>query len=122
MDDHFNIHVKEATKIQPIQPVVASQLKTNDDENYSKKTANSGDRDRVQPVEETSEIVDKMNDFLQSFSTKLQFKFDPESSATKILVMENGTDRVIRQIPPEEMVQLSEKMDEISGIIFNSEA
>ena len=71
------------------------------------------------PVEK---LVDMANHFVDRFTTKLSFTYDPELKIPMIYVKEKDTGRIIRQIPPEQMVQLMKKMDEISGIIYNRRA
>ncbi len=67
-------------------------------------------------------LVEMANQFIQRFSTKISFYYDPQRNVSKILVTEKETGKVIREIPPEQMVDLMQKMDEIAGIIYNGRA
>ena len=53
------------------------------------------------------------------FNTKVSFSID-EKSREIIHVFDNDSGELIRQIPPEEMIQLIDKLEEIAGIIFNN--
>lgn len=69
-----------------------------------------------------SALVNLANDHITNFSTKIAFSYDAEREIPMILVTEKDTGKVIRQIPPEQMLDLMEKMDEIAGIIYNGRA
>ncbi len=67
-------------------------------------------------------LVELANRYIDRFTTKLSFTYDPELKIPMIYVTEKDTGRVIRQIPPEQMVDLMKKMEEIAGIIYNRRA
>ncbi len=67
-------------------------------------------------------LVEMANRYIDRFTTKLSFSYDPELKLPMIYVKEKDTGRIIRQIPPEQMVNLMKKMDEIAGIIYNRRA
>ena len=71
------------------------------------------------PVEKLVEIA---NHYVDRFTTKLSFSYDPKLDIPMILVKEKDTGKIIRQIPPEQMVSLMKKMEEIAGIIYNRRA
>ena len=66
-----------------------------------------------------NKLVDMANQFIKRFSTKVTFKYDPQNNQSKILVIEKETGKVIREIPPQQMVDLMQKMEDIAGIIYN---
>ena len=68
------------------------------------------------------QLVEMANRFVQRFSTKISFFYDPKSDTSRIVVTEKETGKVIREIPPEQMVNLMNKMEEIAGIIYNGRA
>ena len=72
-----------------------------------------------QPV---PQLVDQVNDHMRSLGTKIQFTVDSRTGKQVVIVAEKETGRVIRQIPPEEMLELAAKMKELVGIIYNGKA
>lgn len=70
----------------------------------------------------TSDLVKEVNQHVENFSTKIEFSYDAAKNKSTIIVIDKESGDVIRQIPAEEMVGLVEKMEEISGIIFNRRA
>lgn len=95
------------------------------DERLERNTAEQSAKPvEKKPVEEPeSKVVEKavadMNHQVEKFSTKVGFSLDKESNQFKIIVTDKETGKVIRQIPAEEILALSKKMEEIAGIIFD---
>lgn len=60
-----------------------------------------------------------LNDHMESLATNITFGFNDKIHTTFVNVIEKSTGKVIRKIPTEEAMKLSEKMKEIVGIIFD---
>lgn len=67
---------------------------------------------------DSESIIRNLEKFVKAFNTRLEFKVDPETGS-KIQVRDKETGKLIRQIPREEMNDLRNKMDEITGMLFN---
>lgn len=63
-------------------------------------------------------IIRNLEKFVKAFNTRLEFEVDPETGS-KIQVRDKETGKLIRQIPREELQDLRNKMDEITGMLFN---
>jgi flagellar protein FlaG len=70
--------------------------------------------------------VDDLNDFIQNTHRDLQFSIDKDSGATVVKVIDSKTEKVIRQIPNEEILKLARSLSEdkhdASFNIFSSRA
>ena len=76
----------------------------------------------VKNKEVTAEdIASKMNYIATVFNTSLAFSVDKPTGKTVIKVMDKETDKVIRQIPPEEMLRLIGKMKDVMGMLLDIE-
>ncbi len=71
--------------------------------------------------DEVEKAIVKAHELVQSFSRKLSFSYDERIDRIIVRVMEGNGEKVVRQIPPEEMIRLSLKMDEIMGILINQD-
>ena len=71
---------------------------------------------------ELGEVVSRLNDALQLAKRALQFHIDSDSGRTVITVIDQETDEVIRQIPPEEMLAIVNYLDQDSGLIVRGKA
>lgn len=66
-----------------------------------------------------NETIDSVNQYVEMFNNKVSFTIDNKSREI-IHVYDNETGDLIRQIPPKEMIELVDKLEEIAGIIFNN--
>jgi flagellar protein FlaG len=52
-------------------------------------------------------------------NVNLQFSVNKDSGRIMVIVTDEATGEVIREIPPEEIVRFAEKFDEMVGMIFD---
>lgn len=76
------------------------------------------------------EVVKSVADFVQNIAREINFSVNENSGEYIVTVTDRGTGEVIRQIPQEEMLQISEHLAEFqrtrtglshTGILFESE-
>jgi flagellar protein FlaG len=77
---------------------------------------NGNEKPSREAVEKT---LVKVNELAKSLSRKLSFSYDDRIDKIIVKVMEGDGKKIVRQIPPEEMIRLSLKMDEIMGMLIN---
>lgn len=68
------------------------------------------------------QTVADLNEAAQSHRRSLRFSVDEDSGRTVIRVVDLETDEVVRQIPPEEVLNVARHMDESAGALFRAEA
>ena len=70
-----------------------------------------------------SEIVEKMNKELKKVDTSIEFKVHETDgigqNKISIKVVEKDSEKVIAEIPSEEAIEFAEKMEEITGLLFD---
>lgn len=82
----------------------------------------------VQPPQEAvssesvKSAVEALNKFSQSLGAKLNFGTDEETGMTIVKVIDRESDKVIRQIPTEEAVQIAKSLDKLQGLFVNDKA
>ena len=64
-------------------------------------------------------IVEKLNSNMKALDTNVMFGYNDKIGTMFVSVMERSTGKMIRKIPTEEAMLLSEKMQEIIGTIFD---
>ncbi len=82
------------------------------------KPAESANRASVKPEDVQGEI-EKLNRMVKIYNNKINFDIDSKTNQVVVKIVNGETDKVIRQIPPEEIVNLSQRMDELRGMIFD---
>lgn len=81
-------------------------------------------------VEQSSEVkrdqlrtaVSDLQDFVQSVRRDINFNLDDESGRVVINVTEASSGDIIRQLPSEEALRLSESLSEIRSLLFEAKA
>ncbi len=58
--------------------------------------------------------IEEFQNFNQSIDRSLQFKIDEELGVTIVRVVDKQTDELIRQFPPEELINLSKRLKELN--------
>jgi len=71
---------------------------------------------KAQPEELLSQIKALTEDGVYS----VRFEKDMNSEELVVKIVDQDTDKVIRQIPPEELLKLSQNLKELSGSIINT--
>lgn len=119
------------------QATVSSEPKTHQQEADASKVGYSVNDDEAiadnvnmnaTPAEDFALALDEVNQFVQSQNTTLTFSFDDSLNRTIVEVIDSETGELIRQIPSEELIQLSERIRNLltdvgsaTGIFFNKE-
>ena len=65
--------------------------------------------------------VQRATELARSLSRKLSFSYDDRINKVIVRVMEGESDKLVRQIPAEEMIRLSVRMDEIMGMLIDQD-
>lgn len=71
---------------------------------------------------ELPELVSRLNDAFQMSKRALQFHVDTDSGRTVITVIDQETEEIIRQIPPEELLAIVNQLDHGRGLIVRGRA
>jgi len=71
-------------------------------------------------AKEIGEAVDEVNAFMTNMQHNLSFSVDEDSGEPIVFIKDSDTDEVIRQIPSEELVVLRKKLDDVTGILFDT--
>jgi len=69
-------------------------------------------RARPLPAQELSRVVKDLNHLVQNVQRELHFSIDEHSGRTVIKVIDAATHQVVRQIPPEQILNLVEKFQQ----------
>ena len=84
-----------------------------------------GDKGAAKPVqkpnpENLAELADAVQQNLKLMhNVDLQFSVHKASGQVMVVVREESTGKVIREIPPKEVLNLAAKFDELAGMLLN---
>jgi uncharacterized FlaG/YvyC family protein len=99
---------------------------------HPKKAAGRGTEqlapsDQAARDRDVQEIVGSVNDTLETFgTTSLRLSYDHERQLVVMQVVKAAEraeqEEVIRQIPPEDLLELVERLEELQGVLFDGQA
>lgn len=71
-------------------------------------------------LEELKGAINVLNDVVKIFNEKVAFDIHEDSGRMFVKVLDSQTDKVIRTIPPEEILNLSAKIQNVVGLILDT--
>ncbi|MCX2717014.1 FlaG family protein [Helicobacter sp. MIT 21-1697] len=86
------------------------------------ETAQHQDRENKKQLEnELRELSKKLNDEMKRIDTDIHFSYNENIPGLMVTVKESNGDKVIREIPSKEAIELMKKMREVIGVIFDKQ-
>lgn len=78
--------------------------------------------EKVEPVdkEKAKAATEELNKQMDQLGTRVSFSTDEDSGRLIIKVVENETNKVVKQIPAEEMVRMFARMAELTGMLVDT--
>jgi len=70
---------------------------------------------------ELEDVVQEINNVMATVQRDLNFSVDEKSGRRVISVYEKGTDKLIRQLPSKEALQLLDNLEQLKGILFKTD-
>ena len=83
-------------------------------------TKNTQSVKRISTEEQARNLVSQLNDALAPMSTDLRFGFDNTDDVFYVSVIESASSKMIRRFPAEQAMDFLPKMQEVTGILFDS--
>ena len=71
---------------------------------------------------DVQQAVRNLTDYAQTLRRDLRFNVDKDSGRTVIKVVDSETGKVIRQIPPDEVLSIAKHLAESSGMLLKAKA
>jgi flagellar protein FlaG len=68
------------------------------------------------------QAAQQVNSYLQSNKSNLQFEVDSQTDKVVVRIVDSETKEVIRQIPSEEMLAISQSLDKMIGFLIAQKA
>jgi flagellar protein FlaG len=73
-------------------------------------------------AEQVDEAVETLRKALEPVASDLRFSVDQDTGKTVVKVMDAATQEVIRQIPTEEALAISQSLDRMQGVLIKQKA
>jgi flagellar protein FlaG len=114
-----NMMDKNLVQGQTVEPEKVQQLQRNPAENIKKENEEQLKKLDKNQLEELSKDINKKFEYLNKY---LKIEIDNDLHEPIIKIMDKKTNEVIKQFPPEYLVELAKKIDELVGLLFSKEA
>jgi len=102
---------------------MAARLQQKEMTQNSNRDAMQHSKKRLGTIEEMNKAVNEANDLLKQMNNnKLEFRVDRKTKETVVQIVDKTNGKVIKQIPPEDVLKFRERLNELVGILFDSEA
>ncbi len=79
----------------------------------------SGAQNQKSSNEQVKDAVNKVNNKMKAHRTRCEFAYHEEINRVSIKVLDRETEEVIKEIPPEEALEMLEKVWEIAGLLVD---
>jgi flagellar protein FlaG len=76
-------------------------------------------RPRLAGSERMAETRDEVNAVLEHLDVQLELSVNRELDRVVAKVVRRGTGEVVREIPPEEMLEMAKRLEEMSGLLLD---
>lgn len=120
----------EAVSVTTTFTPSAAQVKSDTVENLDKiqktqtlqnQTKAKEQEEKPSSTEEMQELTEELNEYMDDLQTNLGFYVKEDKKYQIIVEIKNRkTDELVKQIPSEELLTIKEKMEELTGLIFDA--
>jgi len=83
------------------------------------KPQDSKEKDETKTLSDT---IQQANESFRFQGRNLKFKIDKDTGRTVVQIIDAATDEVIRQIPPQEMLEIAKRLGDSEGVLFRRDA
>jgi flagellar protein FlaG len=98
-----------ANKLQALKPIDSMG-----------KSDKKDQQNRGLTVSDTKELVDELNEYMNDLQTQLGFSIREDLDHQVVVEIKNReTEELLKQIPSEELLKIREKMEELTGFLFD---
>ena len=73
-------------------------------------------------LDQVKQAVDQVQQIVRPLAQSLQFSIDEDTHNTVVKIVDTETNKVIRQIPSEEMLQMAKALDKFTGLLMKQTA
>ncbi len=120
IDNYISEHPPTKTKVSLPSQRDSQQVKRAEDiQTKPKDQDDKKSHDKVLNKNHLQEIKKATNQVLEQINIELDFSIDKDLNTVVVKVINKETGKVIRQIPPEEMLKIAKRIEEMTGLLLD---
>ena len=111
--------ISPAPRVKPVKETEASVFRKEDSGDNREKR-----RDGLKELEAgaAKEVAEKTKAFPDDLSIRLHFEVYEETGDLVLRIFNRNTEELLREIPPEDLLKINQKLAELRGILFDEKA
>jgi flagellar protein FlaG len=116
--------IASSGRVEGMEAVQAGQNKTVEQKEYNtrKKVEQAADKAKATSEKKIERIAKAMDNYVKSIQRDLKISVHKATGRIMVKVVSKQTGETIREIPPEELLNLGAKMEEMAGVLFSKSA
>ncbi len=87
--------------------------------NGGNQNEEKGQKEQSASEKQIKDAISRANNKMKNHRTRCEFSYHEETKRVSIKIMDEDTMEVIKEIPPEETLEMLEKMWELAGIMID---
>jgi flagellar protein FlaG len=103
-------------------PAVVESARGAQDGSGSGPAGRAEEANRKSTDADVERALQQVSDRLQINQRTLQFSVDKDTQSTVVKVIDSETNKLIRQIPSEELLSISKRLEAATGMLFSDKA
>ncbi len=107
------------TKVDSIQPNIRKNTQNADNPQTTNITGSTAETTDSTDKHIMQDSIDKMNKTVQIFNKRIKLSIHEESRRVVIKIIDTQTDKVIKEIPPKEVLNFISKLHESIGALID---
>lgn len=111
--------IKPAPRITPVKKTEETVFRREEDEDRQGKR---GEGLAALDPGAVKEIVERTQAFLDDLNIRLDFEVYEETGDLVVRIFNRETEELLREIPPEDLLELHKKIAELRGVLFDEKA
>ncbi len=118
----LNVRTVDAQSTETAQPIITgagTQAATKVSTGGREGNANQQNNEPQANASMLKTAVDHANSKIKNTKTRCEFNYNENLNRVSIKVLDKETDEVIREIPPEETLEMIEKLLEVAGLLVD---
>jgi len=103
---------------QRVNPV-AKNVQLSNDANAQEEKVNGDVKKRELSTKQIQNVINDINNKIRQTKTRCEFTYHDQSNRVSVKIIDRETKEVVKEIPPEETIEIIERIWEIAGILVD---
>jgi flagellar protein FlaG len=108
MDNTGNLNITESSAGAKIQ-----------NQNQAEKGQEKGQKETTASEKQIKDAISKANNKMKTHRTRCEFSYNEGTKRVSIKVLDRDTEEVLKEIPPEETLEMVERMWDLAGLLVD---